>query len=84
MHPSWRVEKVSWNSPQRYKRPAPLWQAVIAGGWSLTLTATSVHSAVGLQLDLDSLYLSGCAAHTHLGVYESYKALYSIQDGLNL
>jgi hypothetical protein len=84
LHSPRRVQKVSWDSPQRHKLPASPRQAVIAGCRSLALRTAPADAAMRLQLDLDHLRLALARAHPYFLINESHKPLYSIEDGLNL
>jgi hypothetical protein len=77
------VTKIGRNTPQRHKKPAPLWQPVIARCRLQALPAATADSGMGLDEDLD-LGLLLAAAQPHLSVHETDEPLYPVQDGLKL
>jgi hypothetical protein len=81
---TWTIVEVRWYSPERYKMPAALWQAVIPGRWPPALRATPSHTRMRLQGDGDPFSLDWTGVHVHFLVNESHKPLYSIENGLNL
>jgi hypothetical protein len=84
LDPSWCVIKVGGDSPERYKQPTPLWQAVITGCRALATRTAPPDSTMRLYHDLNRLRFALAATQEDFAVNKSDKMLHPIQEGLNL